>query len=330
MKKFLTCSLLVVVALAMVLTVSPAEAAEWPGERDVRYVVPYEPGGLSDITARLMGEVLREEGMWDWEVSDFVITNIAGASAGNAMVEVRDADPDGSMLLHHHTSFITHMAFGVRDWSYEEFTPIAMLFEVPQVAFALPGEWEDFNEYVEYVEENPGETTFAGSSLGGGTHMMGEMLLDAAGIRDDLSYVAHGGGGPMTAAMLGGEDEMAVTQAPTVLPPHPDGDFEILGVSSEERLDSIPDVPTFEELGYDLPLTTTHRMGVWGPPGMDQELVDEIADFFEELVTSETFKERAADQGLFVNFQDGETLREYFEEDEETIYELIDEYDLDE
>lgn len=322
MKRFIGLTLVFLLAFGIMATSVSADV--WP-TRDVRYVVPYDPGGLSDITARLIERVVREEDMLDVA---FTVTNIAGASAGNAMVEVRDADPDGSMLLHHHTSFITHRAFGVRDWSYEAFTPIAMLFEVPQAAFALPGKYENFEEWVQFVREHPGETTFSGSSLGGGTHLMGEMLLDSAGIRDDLRYVAHGGGGAMTSAMYAEEDEMALTQLPTVMPEHKSGDFEILAVSSEERIPSLPDVPTFKELGYEIPMTTSHRMGVWGPPGMDQEIVDEIAAFFERVMTSERFQELAADNGLFVNFQDGETLLQYYEDDEVIIYELLEEFDL--
>ncbi len=301
-----------------------AEVGDWPS-RDVRYVVPYAPGGLSDVTARMIERAVREENLLE---RPFVITNIAGASAGNAMEEVRAATPDGHLLLHHHTSFISHVALGVRDWGYEEFTPIAMLFEVPQAAFALPGEWDGLEDYFEYVRANPGETTFAGSSLGGGTHLMGEMLLSEAGIRDDLRYVAHGGGGPMTAALLAGEDLMGLTQLPTVLGDHHSGDFEILAVSSAERVDSLPDVPTFAELGYDIPLQTSHRMGVWGPPNMPQELVDEIAAFFRTVVESDTFRQLAAENGLFVRYEDGETLRRAFEQDEEIIMGLVEEFGL--
>lgn len=323
----------IVVLILVTLMISPvsllfaagsAEDAEWPS-RDVRYVIPYAPGGLSDVTARMVERAVREENLLE---TSFVITNIAGASAGNAMEEVVAAPPDGYLLLHHHTSFISHVALGVRDWGYEEFTPIAMLFEVPQAAFAMPGKYESLEEWIQYVRDNPGETTFAGSSLGGGTHLMGEMLLDAAGIRDDLRYVAHGGGGPMTTAILAGEDLMGLTQLPTVLSDHHSGDFEILAVSSAERVSSLPDVPTFGELGYEIPLQTSHRMGVWGPPGMPDELVDQIAAFFERVVQSRTFQDLAADNGLFVRFESGEGLRRAFEQDEQIIMSLVEEFGL--
>ncbi len=327
MKRFTVVLVLLALLVGPMTTLFAAGAAEetgWPS-RDVRYVVPYAPGGLSDVTARMVERAVREENLLD---EAFVITNIEGASAGNAMEEVVAAPPDGYLLLHHHTSFISHRALGVRDWGYEEFTPIAMLFEVPQAAFTLPGKYESLEEWVEYVRSNPGETTFAGSSLGGGTHLMGEMLLESADIRDDLRYVAHGGGGPMTTAILAGEDLMGLTQLPTVLGDHLSGDFEILAVSSGDRVSSLPDVPTFAELGYDIPLQTSHRMGVWGPPGMDQDLVDEIAAFFERVVNTETFRELAAQNGLFIRYEDGEELRRAFEQDEEIIMRLVEEFGL--
>ncbi|POR04033.1 hypothetical protein AU468_04255 [Alkalispirochaeta sphaeroplastigenens] len=327
MKKTMTALILSALLVGPALGAFAGGAREetgWPS-RDVRYVVPYAPGGLSDVTARMIERAVREENLLE---KAFVITNIAGASAGNAMEEVVAAPPDGYLLLHHHTSFISHKALGVRDWGHEEFTPIAMLFEVPQAAFALPGRWENLDEWIDHVRTNPGETTFAGSSLGGGTHLMGEMLLEAAGIRDDLRYVAHGGGGPMTTAILAGEDLMGLTQLPTVLGDHLSGDFEILAVSSAERVSSLPDVPTFGELGYEIPLQTSHRMGVWGPPGMDPELVNQIAEFFGMVVNSDTFRELAAQNGLFVRFEDGEGLRRDFDRDEEIIMGLVEEFGL--
>ncbi len=321
-----TIFLILVLPATMVFAGGAAEEdVEWP-QRDVRYVIPYAPGGLSDVTGRLIERTVREEGLLD-DVS-FVITNIEGASAGNAMVEVRDAAPDGHLLLHHHTSFISHVAMGVRDWGYEEFTPIAMLFEVPQAAFTLPGKYDSLEDWIEYVRANPGDTTFAGSSLGGGTHLMAEMMLGSAGIRDDLHYVAHGGGGPMTAAIYAEEDEMALTQLPTVLSDHLSGDLEIVAVSSGERVPSLPDVPTFDELGLEVPLQTSHRMGVWGPPNMPQELVDQISAFFERVVNTDTFQRLADENGLFVRYEDGETLRRAFEQDEEIILGLVEEFGL--
>lgn len=315
---------LVIGPASVLFAAGTPEETGWPS-RDVRYVVPYAPGGLSDVTARMLERAVREENLLD---RAFVITNIAGASAGNAMEEVVAAPPDGYLLLHHHTSFISHVALGVRDWGYEEFTPIAMLFEVPQAAFTVPGKYESLEDWIQYVRDNPGRTTFAGSSLGGGTHLMGEMLLTAAGIRDDLRYVAHGGGGPMTTAILAGEDLMGLTQLPTVLSDHLSGDFEILAVSSAERVASLPDVPTFGELGYEIPLQTSHRMGVWGPPGMSDELVEQIAAFFERVVNSQTFQDLAAQNGLFVRFESGEGLRRAFEQDEQIIMSLVEEFGL--
>jgi tripartite-type tricarboxylate transporter receptor subunit TctC len=90
--------------------------------RQIRYIVPYGPGGLSDMTARAIEKTIRTDNLLD---VPFTVTNIDGASAGNGMTEVRDAKPDGHTILHHHTSFIAHQLTGVRDWGFEAFTPVA-------------------------------------------------------------------------------------------------------------------------------------------------------------------------------------------------------------
>ena len=115
--KGLTTWILVLLIGAGATQVWAVGAAEAPTQveptREIRYVVPYDPGGLSDITARAIERIIRQENLLE---VPFTVTNISGASAGNGMIAVRDAQPDGHTLLHHHTSFITHRSFGVRDW----------------------------------------------------------------------------------------------------------------------------------------------------------------------------------------------------------------------
>lgn len=321
MKKIV--GLLLLISIVFVFSIS-VSAEQFP-ERSLRYIVPYDPGGLSDITARRMQSIISEKDLLD---VSFNVHNISGASAGHGMIEVRDADPDGHTLLHHHTSFITHRAAGVRDWGFEEYTPVALLFEVPAVLFTYSGRYESLEEWIEDVENNPGETTFAVSSLGGNAHLFAEQVLDSIGIRDKLEVAAYGAGGPMFTAMLGEEDDISAAPLPQAMEHHEAGDMKILATGTEERLPFLPDVPTLKELGYPIPLNVAYRMGVWAPPETPQERVDYLYDFFEELITSEEFEEAAEDLGVFPNIQPGERLYELFEQDDEVINDLLEELDL--
>jgi len=288
--------------------------------REIRFIVPYEPGGLSDITARIIERIIRTKGLLD---VPFVVTNIPGASAGNGMIAVRDAEPDGHTLLYHHTSFITHKVFGVRDWGFEEFKPVALLFEVPCVLFTYPGRYESLQEWIDDVKSNPGRTSISVSSLGGNAHLFAEQVLNTLGIRDDVNLAAYGAGGPMFTAMLGKEDDISVAPLPQAMGYHKSGDMIILATGSDERLPFLPDIPTLKELGINIAMAVAYRMGVWAPKNTPDEIVQNRYELFQQVINSDEFLEEAEGQGVFPNFRDGDYLVQIFKSDEEIISKLV-------
>jgi tripartite-type tricarboxylate transporter receptor subunit TctC len=320
-----TAMLLAAFAAGATLAGPSAAVADFP-QRDIRYVVPYAPGGLSDTTARVIEEIVREEGLIPTSI---VVTNIDGASAGAGMLEVRDARPDGHTLLHHHTSLITHELTGVRDWGYETYTPVAMLFEVPAGVVVPPDSpFETFDDLVEHAKENPGELLWNTSSLGGGTHMFTLLIQEVTGTTDHFGFVAYGSGAPSIRAILAGEDDVTAATLPQVLNHVHEGDMRLLAVSTSERLAQFPDVPTLAELGYELPLTATHRMGVWAPPGTPDEVVASLEELFRTVIESERFAEAADRLGINPLFGDGAALVEHFDQDREALAVLVAELDL--
>ena len=293
--------------------------------REIRYIVPYEPGGLSDITARTIERIIRKLDLLE---VPFTVTNIAGASAGNGMIAVRDADPDGHTLLHHHTSFITHTAFGVRDWGYEAYEPVALLFEVPCVLFAKTGKYQTLGEWVDDVKAHPGKTSFATSSLGGNAHLFAEQVLSSLKIRDLVNLAAYGSGGSMFTAMLGGEDNISSAPLPQALEHHKSGDMIILATGSDERLPFLPEIPTLKELGIEIPMAVAYRMGVWAPKNTPKAIVDYWYGVFEKIITSEDFLNSSESLGVFPKIKDGKYLIEIFDSDKKTIDDLVDQLDL--
>lgn len=296
-----------------------AEAA-YP-ERDIRYIVPYAPGGNSDVTARLLADVIRKKELLP---VNLLVTNIDGASAGAGMLEVRDARPDGYTLLHHHTSLITHEVFGIRDWGFEAYTPVAMLFEIP-AAIVVPGDspFQTMEQLVEAVKAQPGAYSWNVSSLGGGAHLVSEVIMDALGISKDIRLVAYGSGGAATRAILAGEDTVSGNLLNQVVPYLEEGSMRMLAVGSLERLPEFPDVPTLAELGIDTPLRVSHRMGVWAPPGTPREIVDYLYEVFAAAVESEEFREAAARMGFVPRLGTPEELVAQFREDRRAIAEVV-------
>jgi len=300
-------------------------SAEVSLSREIRYIVPYEPGGLSDITARTIERIIRQQ---DLLSVPFTVTNIGGASAGNGMTAVRDAKPDGHTLLHHHTSFITHKAFGVRNWGYEVYEPVALLFEVPCVLFAKSGKYKSLNEWIEDVKANPGKTSFATSSLGGNAHLFAEQVMSALGIREMVNLAAYGSGGTMFTAMLGGEDNISSAPLPQAMDHHKNGDMIILATGSDERLPFLPDVPTLKELGIEIPMSVAYRMGVWAPKNTPKEIVNYWYSLFEKIIKGEEFLKSSESLGVFPKIRDGKYLFKIFNSDTKTIDDLVKKLDL--
>jgi tripartite-type tricarboxylate transporter receptor subunit TctC len=313
--------LTVVGGVAVMMAIAPAAAvADFP-ERDIRYIVPYSAGGQSDVTAREITEIVRNKGLIP---TNMQVSNVDGASAGTGMIEVRDAAPDGYTLLHHHTSLITHQLTGVRDWGYEAYTPIAQLFEVP-AAIVVPNDspFETFDELVEHARENPGDLTWNTSSLGGGTHMFTELVQAASDTSGQFGFVAYGSGEPSIRAILAGEDDVTASSLPQVMQQVREGQMRMLAVTTDDRLEQFPDVPTLAEMGYEIPLTATHRMGVWGPPDLPDDIVAQLEELFQTVIESEEFAEAADRHGVNPNFADGQTLVANFDSDRDVLAELI-------
>ncbi|GAK07083.1 tricarboxylate transport protein TctC [Geomicrobium sp. JCM 19038] len=277
------------------------------------------------MTARNIETVIREEGLLD---VDFTVTNVDGASAGNGMNEVRNADPDGHTLLHHHTSLIAHKATGVRDWGYEVYEPVAQLFEVPHVIFTHPDYYDDVDAFISEVEQGGEGISMGTSSPGGLTHMNMMIFLDQLGVSDSVVQVTHGGGGDLNTALLAGENNIGIGQLPQHIDYHRSGDLKILAVSSSERMEAISDIPTFEEIGLDGSEFILQTMGVWAPPETPDPIINELYDLYETVVEHEKFIEAANQQGFTPALGDGEVLSSTFEQDELDIETFLSESGL--
>lgn len=315
----------VLAVLFLVLGIAYAAPAAYP-TREIRYIVPYAPGGLSDLTARKLSDIIRQKGLLPVQL---VVTNIEGASGGTGMMEVRGAARDGYTLLHHHTSLVTQKALGVRDWGFTAYEPIAMLFNVPAVLVA-PGDsqFESFNEYVEYARNHPGELTWNVPGLGGGVHLVSEIAIRQLDIEDKIKFVAYGSGAPATTALLAGEDDLAAKNLPEVMNYVKSGQMKLFAIGANERLPEFPDVPTLKEVGIDTPLGIAYRLGAWAPKDTPEEIIKYMQNVFEKAINSPEFEEAARELGLEPMYGDGEVLRETFAEDTEIIEEIVKELDL--
>lgn len=239
---------LAVTAGAAGLAATPAGADDtWPS-KTVTIVVPFPPGGQGDLAARPIAEALKKQ-----LGQPFVIENRSGAAGAVGNTAAARAAPDGYTLLMTISSFPVlpeaQRMFG-RTPGYEvsQFVPVARVLADPTVlACHVSQPWKSVADLIEDAKKRPGVITYSSSGYYGALHVAMEMFTHAAGIK--LLHVPYRGGGPALADVLAGQINCLVSGPGPILQ-HRDRSVRVLASFGTRRLDSFPDVPTMQELGY--------------------------------------------------------------------------------
>lgn len=245
MNKFLTalCAATCSGAVALTLTVSAAQADEWPTS-DVRLVVPYAPGGTTDVLSRRVADLLQDE--LDTNV---VVENRPGAGSTVATGRLarggRDADHTILMASPGHTigaAIYPGLAYDPVD----DFVFIQNVLDIPNV-MVVPAD-SPYNSVLEFIEAAQDQNmAFSSSGVGSSIHMSGELFKTLTG--SDMTHVPFAGSGAALPALLGGDVDLSFENMPTVFSHIQTGDLKALAVTSEERSPYLPDVPTLKEIG---------------------------------------------------------------------------------
>jgi tripartite-type tricarboxylate transporter receptor subunit TctC len=261
--------LLLPLAAAAALVHGTAIAA-WP-EHPVRIVVPYAPGGFTDVVARLVGTRLAEK-----LGQPVVVDNKPGASTMLGAEAVAHAPRDGYTLLMATTSTISTNPLMFRKISYKaaDFTPVALTGLTPFVLVAHPSvPAKDAAELVAYARANPGKLNFAMLGPGSSTHLVDEMLRSAA--RIDIPDVPYKGSGPASTDLLAGHVQLNFDAVSTAIARIRSGQLKGLGITSDTRSPLLPDVPTFKESG--LPQMVAYSWyGLMAPAGTPRPVVERL------------------------------------------------------
>jgi tripartite-type tricarboxylate transporter receptor subunit TctC len=232
-------------ALALWLACAGAALAQAYPTRPIRLVVPQSPGGSTDQVARplarQLGEILGQT---------VIVDNRAGAGSVIGTDIVAKAAPDGYTLLAVAASFtISPSLYKQLPYDVErDFAPITLLSAFPNILVVHPGlPATSVSELFSYLRKNPGKANYSSSGIGTGTHLSMELLKHLAGI--DLVHVPYKGGAPSVNALLGGEVQVTLATISTALPHVKNGRLRVLAVSSRQRVNALPDVPTLAESG---------------------------------------------------------------------------------
>lgn len=299
-------------------------ADDWAPEESIEIVAPAGAGGGWDTTARMVAQVLSEEGIIDENIG--VINREGGGGAvGWAYVAGFEGDPHRLFVASPPLIFIP--LNGQSEYSHHDFTPLANVI-ADYAAFAVreDAEWDDLNDLFEDMKEDPESITVVGASAPGSMdHIQFVQVAKAAGVDvTKIRYVSAQDGGGLTQLLNGSVDVYSTGVAETVEQVRA-GEIKVLGVTSEERLEGeiLEDFPTAIEQGIDE--TFVNWRGFFGPPNMEPAEVAFYEEKFKELSDSDAFAEIRAQFGWDEMYMNSEEYSEFLGQQEEDIQVLLDE-----
>jgi tripartite-type tricarboxylate transporter receptor subunit TctC len=283
-------TLLLVVAGTLVAAV--AHAQSWP-QKPVKFIVPFPPGGATDISARLLGQKLQE--IWGQTV---VIENRGGAGGGVGAAEAARAAPDGYTLFFPSGSVVTANQHVYAKLNYDpekDFIPVTNVVSGPQVLTVPAGSpYKTVKELIESGKAHPGKLLFGHAGIGSQTHLAAENFVHQAKI--DAVAVPYRGEGPGLAALVGEETHFFVGNVAASIGHIKGGRLRALGVTSRTETPQLPGVPPiastvpgFENSGW---------FGIVAPRGTPKEIVDKVYRDVKKALDDPGMKAKFFEQGL--------------------------------
>lgn len=268
-----------------------ARAQAYPS-KPVSVVVPYAPGGTTDIIARLMAQALATS-----TGKNFLIENKGGGSTTIATGYVAKAAPDGyTLLANEMTQTIVPALFPKLSFDpIKDLTPVTVFAEAPYVLVvnsSVPV--KNLRELVELAKAQPGKLNFASGGSASGPHIAGELLKSVAGI--EMTHIAYKGSGPALSDLLGGQVQVLITAAPTVIAQLSSGRMRPLAVAHSKRLLSLPNVPTAAEAGFP-GFSIGNWFGLAAPKGTPSDVINYLHGEVQKVLNRPEVKEKLVAAG---------------------------------
>jgi tripartite-type tricarboxylate transporter receptor subunit TctC len=293
-------------ALAAFLFLSAAHAQTYPS-KPIRIIVPYAPGGTSDILARQIGPKLTEA--WGQPV---IVENKPGANGNVGADFVAKSPPDGYTLLLTDVGGLVISASVYPKLPFDpskDFSPVVMVSYSPHVLAVHPSvRASSVKELIEFAKANPGKLNFAISGIGGAPQLAGIDFAQRTGV--NWTYIPYKGGSDAVAAVAAGQADVLFNGMLATWPTVQGGRLKAIAISSAQRVPSAPDTPTVAEQG--LPgFETGSFQGVVGPNGVPRETVAKLNGELVKVLNTQEMKERFAKQGTEVRAGTPESLGQW-------------------
>ncbi|MBR0649420.1 tripartite tricarboxylate transporter substrate binding protein [Roseomonas terrae] len=263
----------------------------WP-DKPVRLVVPFTPGGSTDILARAMGQRLGE--IFN---QPFIVDNRPGAGGTVGSEQVYRAAPDGLTLMMGHIGTLACNPALYPNLTFDtaRFVPVALVANVANFLVVTNGlAARDVQALIALAKSKPGELTYGSGGNGSAAHIAMVAFNEATGT--EMTHVPYRGTGPMLTDLIGGTIQLTMTGGPPALPPVRAGQLRALGISSLERLPSANDIPTVASQGVQ-GFEALQWYGIVAPPGTPPAIVARLNEACNRTLGEAPFRARLESEG---------------------------------
>jgi tripartite-type tricarboxylate transporter receptor subunit TctC len=284
-----------IIQAALILCFSGLVHAAYP-DKPIKLIVPYPPGGATDVIGRILAKNLGES-----LGQQVLVENRSGAGGNIGAEAVAKATPDGYTLLMgavtSHSTMATLEKGKLRYDILRDFTPVMIVGSVPLVVVVNPNvPVRTLKGLVDYAKANPDKLNYASSGAGAPQRMGAEIFQKEAGIK--ITHVPYKGSGPAMTDLVAGQVNMMVETVPAALPFITAGQLRPLAVTTAKRISMLPDVPTTAESGMPT-LEVSSTFGVLAPVGTPMPIVDQLNSAIAKLLLNPEVKEAFLKQGVY-------------------------------
>ena len=262
---------------------------QWP-TKSVRFLVPFAPGGTSEIVARsVAAELTKQLGQ------SVYVENKPGGAGVVAMAEAKQAQPDGHTIILGHVGTLAVNPYMLANQPYDvnkDFIPVTLLAKVPNVFVIHPDvPAKNFKEFVAYVKANPGKLSYGSAGNASAGHLAMEYLKLVTGMF--ITHIPYRGTGPQLTDLLAGRTQASSAGMPALSAHIKSGKLRAIAVGTQQRISAMPEVPTVAEMGYK-DFETSQWYGILAPAGTPADIVRKLQEESLKALKSNSVTERFA------------------------------------